>query len=281
MKRGAYGGFTLIEMVVSMVVLGIIGSVVSSLIQLPVQGYFDSKERAQLSDGADNALRRMAREIRLAVPNSVRLTSASGLTYLEFLLSTGGGRYRVMPTGAGAGNPLLFGTAITAFDALGPLPNSTGAAWVIVGNVSATDSSQPNAYLAPGGAMSSRAACTVCSASTITFPSTTTFPTAAEFESRQYFLSSGAVTYICDPANGVLRRYSGYPITAAQPTPGAGTGTAVLTGLSACTMFYGAVNQDIGVVSLRIDFATSNDAGAISSQDEARLVHHVSVSNAP
>ena len=90
-------GFTLVEMIVVIVITGIIGGVVAMFIRAPVQGYMDSARRAEMTDIADTALRRMARDIRTAVPNSVRIPVAAGSTYIEFLPTKAGGRYRANP----------------------------------------------------------------------------------------------------------------------------------------------------------------------------------------
>lgn len=274
MRRRA--GFTLVEMVVSIVLLGIVGALLAPLLRGPIDSYVDSRERARLSASADNALRRLARELRLALPNSLRVQTVDGRTFLEFLLTTGGGRYRALPTAAGAGNPLAFGAPVSQFDVLGPLPASAGAAWVVAGNLSATAADEPNAYLPVADPSSSRAACGNCAANPITLAQKT-FPLAAEFDSRRFFLVSGPVTYECDPAGGVLRRYDGYAIASAQPAPPGGAGIPVLTGLAGCAIGYGVVNQDIGVVSLSLGLTAAGDAEA----GAMTLVRHVQVGNSP
>lgn len=85
------GGFTLVEAILVIVIIGIIGAIVAVFIRAPVQGYVDSAERAAASDEADLALRRIARDLRLALPNSVRVTSDGSA--IEFLLTATGGRY--------------------------------------------------------------------------------------------------------------------------------------------------------------------------------------------
>lgn len=84
-------GFTLVEAVVTIVVIGIVAAFVAVFIRAPVLGYTQSAERAAASDEADLALRRMARDLRLALPNSVRVLPDGSA--VEFLLTSTGGRY--------------------------------------------------------------------------------------------------------------------------------------------------------------------------------------------
>ena len=46
--------------------------------------------RAELTDAADGALRRLSRDIHLALPNSIQVSG--GL--IHFIMTSGGGRYR-------------------------------------------------------------------------------------------------------------------------------------------------------------------------------------------
>src|SRR5487761_2390867 len=96
-------GFTLVEMIVVIVITGIIGGMVAIFIRAPVQGYVDSARRAEMTDIADTALRRLGRDLRTAVPNSVRVPVPAGSTYVEFMPTKDGGRYRVSATGGGGG----------------------------------------------------------------------------------------------------------------------------------------------------------------------------------
>ena len=45
----------------------------------------DSSRRSALGDTADLALRRMSRDLKAALPNSVRITNAGGTMLLEYL----------------------------------------------------------------------------------------------------------------------------------------------------------------------------------------------------
>ena len=55
------GGFTLIEAIMVITITGILAAIVAVFIRTPVDGYIDSVARAELTDAADTALRRIAR----------------------------------------------------------------------------------------------------------------------------------------------------------------------------------------------------------------------------
>ncbi|NIO42154.1 MAG: prepilin-type N-terminal cleavage/methylation domain-containing protein, partial [Burkholderiales bacterium] len=81
-------GFTLAEAVIVIAVLGIISAAAAVFIRGPIAAYFDVARRAEMVDTADTALRRIARDLQRALPNSVRVTGAcSGQTscYLEYI----------------------------------------------------------------------------------------------------------------------------------------------------------------------------------------------------
>ncbi len=89
--RGRTDGFTLVEMVTVIVLLGIIAVVLAPFIANAVQAWHDGKARAELVARGRLALERLAREVRLAVPNSLETLSAG--QGIQFLRSRAGGRY--------------------------------------------------------------------------------------------------------------------------------------------------------------------------------------------
>ena len=110
-------GFTLVEMIISIVITGIIVSMMALFGRGQVDAYIDVGNRAELSDAADTTLRRVARELQAALPNSVRLSG----NFLEFVPIHDGGRYRAELNSTGGGNILDFTSSTdTSFDVLGP-----------------------------------------------------------------------------------------------------------------------------------------------------------------
>ena len=107
-------GFTLVELIMVIVIMGVIGGMVSVFMKSPIDAYFASGRRAALTDVADTVVRRMARDIQRALPNSIR---TSGSNCLEFIPTKTGGRYRTADNLAG--DSLNFAAADTTFNMLG------------------------------------------------------------------------------------------------------------------------------------------------------------------
>jgi MSHA biogenesis protein MshO len=105
-------GTTLIELITVISILGVIASVASVFIRGPIDAYVDSTRRAALTDSADTAMRRIARDIRKALPNSTRIKNPVGLTVddphvdecLEFIPTKMAGRYRAVPNVSATAN---------------------------------------------------------------------------------------------------------------------------------------------------------------------------------
>lgn len=77
----------------------------------PIEGYFDTLRRTALTDAADGAMRRIVRDVRAALPNSLRSPADGSSQCFEFLPVVGGGRYRVAQSSAAAGDVLDFAAA--------------------------------------------------------------------------------------------------------------------------------------------------------------------------
>ena len=279
--RRTQAGFTFAEAIIVIVITGIIAAVVAVFLQKPVKGYFDSTRRAELSDEADTALRRITRDLRLALPNSLRTTTVGSTIYVELLLTKGGGRYRAEQTAAATGAQLDFGTATASFDVIGPIMGpATGAAvqagdQIVIYNLGA-GFANADAYQA---ASNNRATVQSATASTITLSPSKLFP----FESpgKRFQVVQYPVTYAClpnaaNPALGNITRYWGYAIQASQPTTFVGASNALVAkNVSACAMSYApnAVMVRTGVVSVAVQLT--------SSQESLYLFQQVHVSNVP
>lgn len=131
-------GFTLLELVIVIVITGFLAGAIAVFFRPAVINYFDSRRRAGLTDMADTALRRMAREVRVALPNSIRTPNNQ---CFEVLPSSGGGRYRMATDINTAGSDSLDVTGTDgSFDVLSPLAAAPAVGdWVVIGNQSPSD----------------------------------------------------------------------------------------------------------------------------------------------
>ena len=213
-------GFSLVELIIVIVILGILGSSLALLVRGPVIAYFDGVRRAQLVEVADTAVRRLQRELEGAVPNSVRATTSGTTQFLEFTPISDAGRYRAA-TSAGnepSGTNILDVTdpTDTSFQVLdAPVTVPTGAQLVIYNLGTGY-----TGYDLYAGANRRAVTTAAGSASTITFTGTGA-AIGADSPDRRFYLVTTPVSYVCAPnaaGTGTLYRYSGYALQATQPS---------------------------------------------------------------
>lgn len=85
--RATAKGFTLVELVTVIIVLGVVSIGISGFVRTGVQIYADVTEREQLLSESHFVVERINRELRLAIPNSSRImfNSANTIQCIEFL----------------------------------------------------------------------------------------------------------------------------------------------------------------------------------------------------
>lgn len=266
------------------VITGIIAGMVAVFIQAPIQGYIDTARRAELTDTADTAVRRIARDLHLALPNSVRVTG--GNQVIEFLSTRTGGRYRADPGGVDVDDDHLdFSQADTAFAVLGSAITLAAGDQIVIYNlgIPGADAYAGNTLAthnrrAYNGAVGPVSNVSITSANRLPFDS----------PSHRFQVVDMPVTYFCELPAGNLWRYWGYPIQAVQTNtdtiaeldalalPATATrGKALLAqNLSACDFAYtSSVTERSGLVSIRLSITQSNET--------VSLYHAVHVSNVP
>lgn len=288
-------GVTLIELTIVIVLIAIL-SVIALQFGNPIKAYVDTSRRAELADAADTALRRMGRDVRLALPNSVRVDGSR--KYLEFVQVRTGGRYRadVDPgatgatcTGGAAEDVLSFAAVDNCFRTIGTIANIGNVAvgdHVVVFNLSP---GSPNADYYQLGAASNKSEIS----SVGLLPTSTTgghlikfddFQFTYESPGRRFFITEGRVTYACE--GGTLRRYWGYTTaTANQPTTTpadfiGGSNAILVQGVSACNFTYSSsvTSQGAGLVTLELQLTAQTSGGGSES---VGLYHAVHVNNVP
>lgn len=271
-------GFTLVESVMVIAMTGVLAAVVSLFIVQPVQAYLAGSARAELVDQADNALLRIGRDLRLALPNSTRVT-ASGLA-LELIPTSGGARYATEGSGA-----LAFGSLATGFDLIGP-PLTLAAAQQLVFYNLGTGVVGSDAYAANASASeqanSNRRTATNAAgaASTVTISSLAGLPVAGFAPPYRVLAVGQPVSYRCDLAAGTLTRHSGYGFVATQPDPPSGGSSAVIaTGVTACR--FSADGTLVAARAALVNLSLTLTASSGSGNESVSLYHAAYVDNLP
>ena len=77
-------GFTLIEMIMTIIVGSILVLGIAGFLELGMKGYTDTVARQKIQTQAQFVLEKMTRELRHAVPNSIEVTSSSQQQCLSF-----------------------------------------------------------------------------------------------------------------------------------------------------------------------------------------------------
>ncbi len=277
----AHRGFTLIETIMVIVIMGILVAIVSVFIVPPVQGYLATVARVELVNATDNALRRIARDLHIALPNSVRV-AASGLT-LELVPTTAGGRY-FQDNATVSAQRLDFGSADSdGFNLMGPgvsLRNGQDLVFYNLGE----GITESDAYAPTNTFTSNRrpyAGATSALVTSIATSAWAALPVAARAPPYRFQAVDPPVTYHCDLAAKTLTRVSGYGFNAALVSPPSAGNSAVLaTGVTACSFSYeaNAVASRAGLVSMALTLS----AEVVASGAESVSLHHsVHVDNLP
>jgi MSHA biogenesis protein MshO len=276
-------GFTLVELIMVIVIMGVVGGMVSVFMKGPIDAYISGGRRAALTDTADTTVRRIARDLHRALPNSLRPCPA-GVNGVEFIPTKIGGRYRT--EGAGA---LSFLGAVSSFNMLGDNANFAGAALpadqqivandlIVVYNLGITGA---NAYAGNNVATVGSLGTVAANETPINFTVPMQFPLASASNRFQVVpAAEQMVSYVCS-ANTLYRTASSaLTATASCLTTGAKIATNVdCANTNTSTSFSiadsgNALNRN-ALVSMRLTLQDS------SATESVTLQHEVHVDNTP
>jgi MSHA biogenesis protein MshO len=265
------GGFTLVEMIVVIVLTGIVAGMIAVFLRAPVQVYVDSVARAELSDTADIALRRVAREVRRALPNSVRVNGAG--TSVEFISTKSGGRYLAEEDNEGAGYLDFADSTDLNFTVVGPMPSPAivpGSDSIVVYNLG-PGIDRADAYQGDNIALVSAVAGNVVTLASNPFASSGATAAVLNSPARRFQVVTGAVSFVCDLAKRQLLRQWNYT------PPSASASVAILaSNVTACRFSYegNIANTRSGLLGINLTLARP-DVPAESVQ----LFHQIHVDN--
>lgn len=267
-------GFTLVELVITLTLFALMAVTLTVFFRPAVESWLAVRNRTRMAAEADNALRLMLREVRTAVPNSIR---SPGSTCFEFVPTKTGGRYRMGPDTVNGGSAGVEpGATSSRLDVLTPLePLPAVGDWVVIDNQNPGD-----VY---GGSNRSKITAVGTPASTVgrhtvDFPA---FQFPLGYNGGRFAVIAKeheAVLYACNGASsvldasgnapGVLLRLSGYGFGATAPTscPLVVGGSVVATGLRSCRFLYNAnqgATQQSGYIGLQLEFTRNGETTSL------------------
>lgn len=208
MRINRQQGFNLIELVVTITVIGII--MVGTLVYITnsMTAYTATTRRDQLTTLGRTAVDKVARELRSALPNSLRVKN----NCIEFFPTVGGSIYLTLPVDTSA-------SSFTAVDfALSSYPTSP---YYVVVYPYDTSALYAAGATGPITSYSSKAGSPT---TTVTLGAAHQF--ATQDPQRRFYVVSSPVSF-CIVGTDLLR-YSGYGINAIQNAPPSGGGSTLL-----------------------------------------------------
>jgi MSHA biogenesis protein MshO len=292
-RRGRFArarGFTLIELVITIAVGSVVVAFMAMFIVMPMNAYTAQTRRATLVDESDSALRFMARDLRSALPNSVRTATSGSITALELLATADGARYQDNGPVATPALALDFTALDGAFATTVPftrltLPWSSTAYYLSIYNVGVPGA---DAYQPPTSQMANviTAAGTTITISAGAAPNQNLVTLNPPFQfaygspEKRVYLVSGPVSYLCDTSAGTLTRYTGYAIQSTEPTSAVALGAAgaasglIASDVAACSFTYQpGTPQRNALATLKVQVTQSGES--------VQLLNVVQVVNAP
>lgn len=280
-NRRSAGGFTLVESIIVILLIGALAAVSAVFVVQPFVASRDMTRRAELVDAAETTLDRMTREIRLAVPNSVRINGDGDA--LEFLRSKTGGRYRRLFKGDGSGDPLDTTGPADTFDVLAGLPQDRTVDTRAAGRDCATNAGDcivvNNADTAGFDAYEGDTVAALVGPKT--GPDELGFDTGessgpafrSHSPNQRFQVFDTVVSYVC--SGGEITRYYDYGLDSTQQVPPSGGSDNLLArDITACSFDYDdGAGQRHGLVTLDITIQREGET--------VRLVDQAHVVNAP
>ena len=217
--RKKSSAFTLVELVMVIVVLGILSTGSVHFISSSAKGLVDSAERQALASTATIAIEKVLREVRRALPNSVRTFTDGSSECIELVPILHSSEYVSVPIAVKAASFNIIQFSTTALGESGYVavyPNSLGS---VYGTSPATDRAI-SSDRATAGAVDTPST----SLQTLLFDGGTDYRFPTESPRKRFFLVSEPISF-CDDASGRLWRYQDYDFqvdsTSSIPTTGA------------------------------------------------------------
>lgn len=267
LSRNLNNGFTLFELIIVIVLIGILAISLGKITSFSVFSYIDAKDRNRNSQSSKWLIERISREIREALPQSVRAGNSGNIHCLEFMSILNASTYLDMPTSG----------SVSSFNAVGFDLNFSAGMFAAVMPIN------PIQTYGASGTLASVASITPSGTQSLITLSTPTVFARRSPQNRFYLLSS-PTSFCLDDSSGNVTRYTEYGIDAAQSFPPTGATEALMgEDFSASGAVF---NYQPGTLSrsgiLQLNLRVQNRDRNLSGNAEAfEVFHEVHIRNVP
>ncbi|MEH6649049.1 MAG: type II secretion system protein [Motiliproteus sp.] len=276
-------GFTLIELIIVIVVLAIMSFGTTQFIVNSSQSYMDTAVREREGSAARMVVEKITRELRGALPNSVRVIDLDGSLSgdnqgdcLEFVPALGGSIYTSLPRLGSAASfssvPFEVGGAPPVSSSLGSISRAAVYPINTADIYALSASSAISSEIDTGSVLEGSTEVTVLLQASHQFP--------LDSPSKRWFMVTAPVSF-CIGADGQLFRYGDYGfIDTPQPTPGGFGGgseqvpkrSLLAKGASGGFVMVPATLQRNALVQLNLDIRDRGEGVTISHEVQMRNV---------
>lgn len=269
-------GFTLVEMVTVILILGILVVGVSSFVIFGTRIFVESTSIDQVLSQSRFAIERLTRELRGALPNSIRLsTNGTSSQCLEFVPIQASASYTQVPI-----HPAVKQSSAQVFSASQVI--SAGEFMTVYPLTAADIYTNPLAPISDGRIFSIDSVSSSAGVTTVDFGRNVRFDEASP--RKRYFVVNQPVSYCVfegGALGGSMYRYTGYGIdNATQPLPSA-MGSGVLMAENIVNSLSTDAPFRISPSNLRNNAIVQIQPQFVVNGQNFRYQHQVQVINVP
>ncbi len=269
-------GFTLVELVIVISLTALVGVLVLQVLQRPLEGALAQQRRAALVDAATLAQQRFMRDVREAVPNSLRVSADGlGLELLHFsqvaryLPNRRGSPLPVFASGT-ASNCLAPGNACDQLRLLDPAIDVSTVRWLVIYNIGAESAGVALAgsnvwaeaspgVITPSGSTLALAGGAASGESLLQLtPPSGSFRFTFASPQHRVYLADQVVGYRC--SGGSLWRYTATTLSAAMPAAVPAGASRLAGDVGSCRFEYRrSAGTRVGLASLNLQLNRSGE----------------------